>query len=304
MTLDDLRARFVAADLELLVPHVERLARRSIRLHPTPVDAVPLGASRVGGAPDALVGFVWPTYADVLRESNRHYDEYQGVPLVFLGQVNWASLGPFDFSGLLPNEGGLLLFAGEAIICAHAVTYDGDAVLAPVAAPKSEDVLPLHALEPQAEWTLPTYGWHGTGGGGQDQKCFWDVLWPDLEFLPLDRNQERAYDQIRGELSGPRPRHRVLGHADYEQNPVHFALECPALGADLGRNWFELSDADNPLTQRIKRSAIKTDWQLLFQVDYFGDSAVFGDGGTYHLFIKHADLAARNWNIVAEMQCG
>ena len=304
MTLDDLRARFVAADLDILAPHVERLARRSIRLHSTPVAGVPLGASRVGGAPDAPVGLAWPTYADALDEAHRKHVQDLSAPLTFVGQVNWAALAPLDWSGLLPAQGGLLLFAGTQVICTRVVPYDGEAALAPLAAPPGADTLPLCALQGQVEWTLPLYGYHGMAGGGQDERCFWDVLWPDLEFLALDRAQSARYDRIRGEGCGSRPFHRVLGHADYAQNPMHFALECPRQGASIGRDWFELSDAQNPLTQRIKACAIETDWQLLFQVDSFGDSVVFGDGGAFHLFIARADLAARRWNITAEMQCG
>ena len=54
-------------------------------------------AIRVGGPPLLPTGTAWPTV--------------DGSPMVFLGQIDFASLAPLDPDGVLPDGGGLAFFA-------------------------------------------------------------------------------------------------------------------------------------------------------------------------------------------------
>lgn len=67
---------------------------------------IPIGASKIGGAPDVPPDFVWP----------------QGVydPMSFLAQIDLAEASPLDPTGLLPKT-GLLSFFYEF----HAVLHQG-----------------------------------------------------------------------------------------------------------------------------------------------------------------------------------
>ena len=61
-------------------------------------DAIAVGASKFGGAPDVPDGFEWPTWND--------------TPLGFLAQINLEEVAPFDVEGVLPKR-GLLSFYYE-----------------------------------------------------------------------------------------------------------------------------------------------------------------------------------------------
>ena len=59
-------------------------------------DAIAIGASKFGGAPDAPAGFEWPTWNE--------------RPLGFLAQINLEEVAPFDVENLLPASGLLSFF--------------------------------------------------------------------------------------------------------------------------------------------------------------------------------------------------
>ena len=73
----------------------------SIRLKTSYVDEkLPVGASKLFGAPDIFDGFEWPT----IEVDGEEYD------LSFVGQINLAEATKFDKDGVLPKNGMLYFF--------------------------------------------------------------------------------------------------------------------------------------------------------------------------------------------------
>ena len=73
----------------------------SIRLKTSYVDEkLPVGASKLFGAPDIFDGFEWPT----IEVDGEEYD------LSFIGQINLAEATKFDKDGILPKNGMLYFF--------------------------------------------------------------------------------------------------------------------------------------------------------------------------------------------------
>jgi len=73
----------------------------SIRLKTSYVDErLPIGASKLFGAPDIYDGFEWPT----IEVDGEEYD------LSFIGQINLAEATKFDKDGVLPKTGMLYFF--------------------------------------------------------------------------------------------------------------------------------------------------------------------------------------------------
>ena len=73
----------------------------SIRLKTKYIDKkLPVGASKLFGAPDIYDGFVWPT----IEVDGEVYD------LSFIGQINLKEVASYDKEGLLPKEGMLYFF--------------------------------------------------------------------------------------------------------------------------------------------------------------------------------------------------
>lgn len=150
-TRDELLRSLRATDLpEETVLHLAAQARPALLLTTAPADvaACPVGASRLGGAPDLPIGAVWPErppYPDAARRATAHRREAERFleaskkpnawmtpeqgeafsriclaradamgrpfPLTFFGQFDLAALSQVEgFDPLLPAEGRLLVF--------------------------------------------------------------------------------------------------------------------------------------------------------------------------------------------------
>lgn len=95
-----LAERLRANKLTRMVDAVLTLAQPAIRLDLTRVDdeaELPLGASKVGGAPDLPPDTAWPTTS-------------AGQLLPFIAQIRLADVAPFDPEGDLPHTGLLSFF--------------------------------------------------------------------------------------------------------------------------------------------------------------------------------------------------
>lgn len=83
-------ARLQDAVIEKLLPAIALSATRADD------DAIVVGASKFGGAPDVPAGFEWP-----------HWNE---KPLGFMAQINLDEIAPFDIGSQLPSSGLLSFF--------------------------------------------------------------------------------------------------------------------------------------------------------------------------------------------------
>jgi len=298
-----------AHDLERIVPHLPALARPSIRLLESDQTPSAVSSCCLGGLPDAPADFVWPRVRDCSL-SSQPADADLDAPLAFLGQLNWEQLRPFDVENVLPPSGGALFFVGFGVWVYHVVPIK-EFASHQVAAPQNlKEVLPARALTPELEWTLPYYGSHGTIGGGDAQNCFFDVLSPEVEFLELDEAEQGAYEEVRLQLQAPSsrsiPHHRVLGHPDYEQNPMRLDLERQTRGLSLDyETYLTLCEPQEPLTKQLKQQALESNWQLAFQVACFCDQdELWGDGGTYYFWSQAHELLLPNPRFIGDGQCG
>ena len=83
-------ARLQDAVIERLLPAIALTATRKGD------DAIAVGASKFGGAPDVPPGFAWP--------------QWNETPLCFIAQINLDEIAPFDIEQKLPTTGLLLFF--------------------------------------------------------------------------------------------------------------------------------------------------------------------------------------------------
>jgi len=307
--MNNIALLFQVNGLGRLVPHLPALARPSIRLLEEEECKVATGCCRLGGLPDAPDGFAWPRVGDCLS-SPQTRDANLEAPLAFLGQLNWEQLKPYDIENVLPSSGGALFFTAFGVwvyLVVPIKEFGSQAVATPQ---NLQSILPARALMPEFEWTLPYYGTHGTIGGGDYRNCFFDVLSPEVEFLELDKAERDAYDEVRLRLQVPSsryvPHHRVLGHPDYEQNPMRLELEEQARGLSLDyETYTTLCDPQAPLTTQLKQQALESNWQLAFQVACFCDHPdLWGDGGTYYFWSKAHELLLPHPRFIGDGQCG
>ncbi len=294
--------------LERLLPYLPVLARPSIRLLETEVVGT-AGASRLGGLPDVLPHFRWPRLRDCHLPAEQAESADLDEPLVFLGQLNWGQLKPYDFENVLPASGGAIFFTSLGAAAGHYFVATVNQ-FSPHHFPLPQDlkhVLPRRVLQPQFAWTLPYYGYHGTIGGGDFQRCFFDTVSPAIEFLELSHVERKAYEGFRAQVmqTGTHP-HRVLGHADYEQNPIQFDLERRTRGLSLDREtYLTLCDPTAPLTRQLKRQTFESQWRLAFQIGHFiTEEGLWQDGGSYYFWSKRNDLSASLPHFIGDLQFG
>jgi hypothetical protein len=305
-------ARAVAeVGLSERLPLIETLARPSVRLQAAPAENLTPGTSRIGGAPALPSGFAWPRAEDAATQWWSR--ERAEGPLTFLAQLNFAELAPHDTTSTLPARGSLLLFCrwNEAP-CFRAVFVESDELqraefpddLAP------ENRFSAFELKPRAEITLPRYGSHGTIG--IQESHFFDALEPQVLAARLSREEEKSYDRLRAQLAGEHDKfgvHRVLGCADYVQNPMVLDAERERqkIGLDY-ETYLDLCEPDSPRLQQLMADAHASDWLLLAQIDSVygaGDAMIWGDGGTHFWWIRRADLEARDFSrLFYDLQSG
>src|SRR5262249_37406752 len=96
---ESLQERLIAAGLGRAANDIIGLAMPSIRMaceRSTDQTKLPLGGSRLGGAPDLPPGRSWPVW--------------QGSPMAFIGQVKLADIAAHDEEKHLPHAGLLSFF--------------------------------------------------------------------------------------------------------------------------------------------------------------------------------------------------
>lgn len=258
-------------------------ARPSIHLKPR-CDAdeanMPIGASRLGGAPDVPECFEFPTW-------NERY-------LSFIAQINLAEAAPYDLDGLLPPTGMLYFFFEFSLYCEHitqvyytpegpyrVIYVEDDRVpLVRKPHPVSDYALTRYANAPlpvqtevyqpcllqlQQEWTL-----HPPDFGCRERTCL------------SARSSEPEWDWFRtAEEELEKPMHRLLG-AETDVQGDFSTLDYASKAWKLGTG---------------------ADWTLLLQVDSdeAGQSKPgfrWVDGGMLYFCIHKDDLRQRRFDRV------
>jgi uncharacterized protein YwqG len=260
-----------------LPDRVKRCVRPSLRIRttPTPIDAVKLGQSRIGGQPDLPPQFQWP--------------RFNGLGQSFIAQLDLAELAAQPSVLPLPKQGYLAFFYdSEQRTWGFDPKDGGSALVAYFPGPASSLVrteLPADVAE-----------------AGRIHCCALrytpDQNLPDAwsaYYEPALSADERTllfnyHDAVRGESNTPR--HRLGGHADCVQNP-EMELEC-----QLVTNGLYCGNAtgyEDPRKKILAPGAL--DWRLLLQVDTDDDAGImWGDCGTIYYWIREADLRARDFD--------
>jgi uncharacterized protein YwqG len=247
-------------------------AAPSLRLvHAGPCDAT-AARSRLGGAPLAGPGFVWPHARD-------------GRPLSLIGQLNTDDINAVAGGDQLPAGLVLAFFydagrqQGWGFDPADAqywrVTAVAAAAAAPAPAPAGALVFPSIALAADRVLTVPDGDEHAVRhlwqGSGEAVKDVYRRLGP----------------------AGRPPRHRVFGWPDLVQGPMQLECQLASHGIYVGGP----AGYRDPRAGRLRAGA--GDWLLLWQIDTDDQAGwMWGDLGTIYYWIRRRDLTAASFDRV------
>lgn len=272
---ETLAARLAEAGVGRHAVQLATLAQPCIHLRSAAAEdeALPPGASRIGGAPDLPAGTAWPAW--------------KGAPLAFLAQIDVGSLAGMTGAEVLP-EGGLLSFFYDAEQStwgfdpadrgSWAVLYTPPGV--PLASLPVPDALPeegrYSACTVTARPGLSLPAWDEAVVEEMAKSMTDDESDAYADFPPL------ADDGNDGGL------HQVLGWPQPVQN-ANMALECQLASSGLY--------VGGPEGYADPRAAVlgagASEWRLLLQLDSDDDAGMmWGDCGMLYFWIREADLRA------------
>ena len=222
-------------------------------------DDVPVGASKIGGAPDLPEDLEWPAWKD--------------RPLDFLAQINLAEVAGFGLDTGLPQS-GLLLFFADTLHCAGLTPSDREGFrviwteddVQPRAVPEGNEHFPCGRVALCVETSVPAIG---------------DPRLPEEDVADEDFD---AFHDVRDEFSN-RGGHQLLGLADsiqlaVERDTVHAVHGCTT----------ETGGFDGDKWQAVKHEV--SDWRLLLQINTDEDlDMMWGDAGKLYFTIRRDALS-------------
>lgn len=253
---------------------VRALARPSVRLVASRADdaAIPVGATKIGGAPDLPADFAWPTRA--------------GRRLAFVAQIAFAQLRRLaPVTPELPSDGLLWFFYdAEQQPWGSRDESDGWHVAGQVGTETlvrhpDAPAFPACAIDMFVELTLPPIRSALARSLGEAFDRYTDL---HESFTYIYRRPPRVDGQV----------HRVGGHPDAIQGDMTRRIEYGWRGADL----------DHP-TDELEAAA--RTWRLLLQLDS-DDAAgmMWGDSGRLFVWMREDDLRTGRWHDARlQLQC-
>jgi uncharacterized protein YwqG len=271
------------AGLARIRADIGRLAQDAVRLTSRAADEaqLPVGASKLGGAPDLPPGIAWPAW--------------KNTPMSFIAQVRLSDVRPFDTAHRLPAT-GLLVFFYDA----QQQTYGADP-----ADRGGWQVLYVAGDRPQLLRAAPPAD---LPAGSRFTPCALtfarEATLPQrpealLRQLDWTSDERRLYDDFLVTLPGPaaqlEPRHQLLGHPDTLQDDMHLQCALAAHG---------VSSMDDPRAAELAKTA--PDWQLLLQIDSDEHAGMrWGSSGMLYYWIEQAALRrADTSNVWLVLQSG
>jgi uncharacterized protein YwqG len=254
---------------ELMLPGIR------LFLSPASDAQIPVGASKMGGAPDLERGQTWPI------SHSAGYNE----SMVFIAQVNLKDLADQDIEHLLPAEGLLAFFyaaaelpTGDApeVRDAWKVLYTANTDLHRVSTPDGVTVYTPSTVKWALQYMLPP----------SDSAA--------IEALNLDADESDLYDALRDDLAATQghenePQHWLLGYPYQLQDNIQ--LQCQTAPQGL---YGEISSDDRNWKRNLQESMR---WHLLLQVD--SDRRLkmrWGSGGMLYFCIHEEALRKRQFN--------
>lgn len=291
-TLEHLKEELAARGLGGYYAALAPLAKNAvtIALAPQPEADIPLGSSKLGGLPDLPGNVDWPRNGAT------------GVPLSFVGQVNFEETAPFDRERKLPEQ-GMLYFFYDCSMDGMPWGFDPkDAggfrvIFLAEPGPLARRQAPAELQENEDNGTVFSPA-RMTFDAAMELPSPESDLCDDIS-LPDDEEAQDAWWEWLDELCCE-PRNKLLGHADPVQGGMERECEYVTKGIYCGDG----SGYQTAKALGLHKNAGR--WSLLMQIDSNDDCGMmWGDVGRLYLWITHEDLAARKfekaWLI---LQCG
>jgi uncharacterized protein YwqG len=293
MNVELLRERIDALGLAHLSDRILETVRPCVMLDTAPASGLPVGATKIGGAPDLAPSIQWPTWRKIggspgwPRSVPRPVGQEE--PLSFLAQLNCSDFRGTEIAGELPETGLISFFYdAEQSTWGYDPEHKG-----------SWTVLFTNSITPDLERReLP----HGIPDYARYRECSvtpreaisipgWQT--PHTKSLKLSERDSDLYCSLLDDMSERGTRHQVLGYAEQLQ-AVDMQLECQLVthGLYCGGAGGYL----DPQTQELERGS--ADWRLLFQLDTDEENPgmTWGTSGRLYFWIKSADLRQRRFD--------
>lgn len=306
-TRESIREAFIAEGFSHIVDDLEPLMKDAIAIIgeiKQDDQEIPVGASKLGGAPDLPPNEQWPYWK-------------VGEPLSFICQLNLAEVAKHDVQQVLPASGMFYLFCDaedpEGIFPFlfsegfsqdrdhwKLIYFDGDfSELRRLPVPhelSQKEYFASSRITFQSHVTISS--WHSDLPCGRHLVGTVEILDPeDVLFEHL----ERVYDQIR-----PNRVHQLLGHPT-EIHQIDMRIECQL--ASHGKRPYRYKD--DPESMQLLTGI--DEWRLLLQIDSTegyseypcGDGGMcWADGGIIYLWMREQDLMAKKFeNAWLTLQC-
>jgi uncharacterized protein YwqG len=278
MTRDELVECIRSSPVSHLEEQIVSRIKPSIRLTTQPVamDALPLGATRMGGVPDLPPDVEWPHRGD--------------TPLAFIAQVRLSDVSTLDRDSLLPPTGWLCFFydAEEQPWGFEPADRDGWRIL-------YFDTLVDHLHRATAPALPEDSAFRACSVTAEVEDTLADssalITEGVLEHMSEDFH---AYFHLVEEQSDEEEegRHRLLGNPDVIQAEMRFICHFVSKGI----SYLGIFEDDDPTAGALANGA--DDWILLLQVDTDEDGPgwMWGDCGHIYYWIRKQDLAQRDFD--------
>ncbi len=248
---------------------------------------IPLGASKIGGAPDLNESTPWPVRT--IPESRSFFRRVPAYdqPLDFIAQFDLASLQHYEVGALLPPTGLLSFFFEPYEFNVGRVLYQpASSGLTRRPAPSDPRKDKPRLLQPSSL----TFTEYLSVRDQQWMQRAEDLAeWDERPEFAADRCDDAGLIELFG-LPFGEPFHQLFGYAFEIQDgskELGFVLEANGVSPKSAQEW---ADAERTYGEAAN------EWLLLLQID--GEEARWGDGGILSCWIKRESLARRRFDEV------
>ena len=267
-----------------IAAEIAALSREAFRIQTSAAadEAVPIGASKLGGLPDLPGSIAWP--------------DREGGALAFLGQI---SLREIPSQSSLPQDGVVSFFYDNAQNSWGFDPKDQNSFRV-FYFPASEEL--RRAPSPVKE--KPPSLWQKIKRSARERSEFYFQVFATrrLAFVPFQSipdpcakvieealsklDDEEAYVTFLEEHLHKGPAHQLLGWPTVIQNEMELECQMVTNGIYMG----DTSGYKHPRRAELENGA--QDWVLLLQVDSDDDAhMMWGDAGMLYFWIRRQDLA-------------
>jgi len=294
LTRAELKAAFVEAGVGRIAQQLAELSEPCVLVstHAHPHEDLPIGESRIGGAPDLPATMEWPMWRD--------------KPLAFLAQFNLADLARFACCRDLPSSGRLWFFYDSeqstwgfdpqdrgSWRVLHAETNPADLQ------PRAADDLPRHESYQPCRVTFHEF--LSIPGPEHLALASLNITLDEMEEIAeVDKDLHEMVESCSQD-GGYESHHQLLGHPKEIQGEMQ--LDC-----QLAFHGYRRSGAFQGPSSNLEPGA--KDWRLLFQLDTDDDiksgkpGMMWGDCGRLYFWIRHDDLKQRRFENTWMILCG